>query len=81
MLAQSEHDVDARAVLLTTSTKLANAVQHEVGVQLASLSTADVAGESIRTNGAIVICESEESAFRLVNLIAPEHLSLYDPSQ
>ena len=81
MLAQSEHDVDARAVLLTTSTKLANAVQHEVSVQLASLSTADVAGESIRTNGAIVICESEESAFRLVNLIAPEHLSLYDPSQ
>lgn len=81
MLAQSEHDVDARAVLLTTSTKLANAVQHEVGVQLASLSTADVAGESIRTNGAIVICKSEESAFRLVNLFAPEHLSLYDPSQ
>ena len=81
MLAQSEHDVDARAVLLTTSTKLANAVQYEVGVQLANLSTADVAGESIRTNGAIVICESEESAFRLVNLIAPEHLSLYDPSQ
>jgi histidinol dehydrogenase len=81
MLAQSEHDVDARAILLTTSTKLANAVQHEVGVQLAGLSTADVAGESIRINGAIVICESEESAFRLVNLIAPEHLSLYDPSQ
>ncbi len=81
MLAQSEHDVDARAVLLTTSTKLANAVQHEVGVQLAGLSTADVAGESIRINGAIVICDSEESAFRLVNLIAPEHLSLYDPSQ
>ena len=81
MLAQAEHDVDARAILLTTSTNLANAVQYEIGVQLASLSTADVAGESIRINGAIVICESEESAFRLVNLIAPEHLSLYDPSQ
>jgi len=60
MLAQAEHDVDARAILLTTSTNLANAVQYEIGVQLAS---------------------SEESAFRLVNLIAPEHLSLYDPSQ
>jgi len=81
MLAQAEHDVDARAILLTTSTNLANGVQHEIGIQLASLSTADVAGESIRINGAIVICDSEESAFRLVNLIAPEHLSLYDPSQ
>ena len=81
MLAQAEHDVDARAILLTTSAKLADAVQHEIGVQLASLSTADVAGESIRINGAIVICESEEPIFRLVNLIAPEHLSLYDPSQ
>lgn len=81
MLAQAEHDVDARAILLTTSTNLANAVQHEIGVQLAGLSTADVAGESIRINGVIVICDSEESAFRLVNLIAPEHLSLYDPSQ
>ena len=81
MLAQAEHDVDARAILLTTSTNLANAVQHEIGVQLAGLSTADVAGESIRINGVIVICDSEDSAFRLVNLIAPEHLSLYDPSQ
>lgn len=81
MLAQAEHDVDARSILLTTSANLANAVQREVGVQLANLSTADVAGESIRTNGAIVICESEESTFRLVNLIAPEHLSLGDPSQ
>lgn len=80
MLAQSEHDVDARAILLTTSSNLAHAVQHEVGVQLANLSTAAVAGESIRTNGAIVVCESSDSAIGLANSLAPEHLSLYDPS-
>src|SRR5450432_1083227 len=41
MLAQAEHDVDASAVLLTTSKKLAAAVSKEIQRQLATLPTAD----------------------------------------
>jgi histidinol dehydrogenase len=43
MLAQAEHDVDASAVLLTTSKRLAAAVVKEVDRQLATLPTAAVA--------------------------------------
>src|SRR3979411_1759232 len=43
MLAQAEHDVDASAVLLTTSKRLATAVSKEIERQLAVLPTAKVA--------------------------------------
>ncbi len=55
MLAQAEHDVDASAVLLTTSKKLAAAVAKEVERQLASLPTAAVARKAIQRNSAIVL--------------------------
>src|ERR1700719_1198366 len=53
MLAQAEPDVDASAILLTTSRRLAKAVAAEVERQLATLPTAQVARPSIETNGAI----------------------------
>ena len=43
MLAQAEHDVDASAILLTTSKRLATAVAKEIERQLATLPTAAVA--------------------------------------
>ncbi len=47
MLAQAEHDLDASAILLTTSRKLAEAVAQEVERQLETLPTAPVARPSI----------------------------------
>jgi histidinol dehydrogenase len=76
MLAQAEHDVDARAILLTTDMEFALRVQAEIEIQLSSLSTAQVANWAIDENSAIVICDTIESAFSLVNSIAPEHLSV-----
>src|SRR4029077_11009624 len=53
MLAQAEHDVDASAILLTPSMRLAAAVAKEVDRQLADLPTARVAAKSIARNSAI----------------------------
>jgi histidinol dehydrogenase len=78
MLAQAEHDVDASAVLLTTSKALARAVSGEVARQLAVLPTADVARQSIARNSAIVLVRSLEEAVELANRFAPEHLSIPD---
>jgi histidinol dehydrogenase len=78
MLAQAEHDVDASAILLTTSRSLAEAVAEEIEKQLATLPTAAVARPSIDSNGAIIIMDSLESAVVYSNLLAPEHLSLHD---
>jgi histidinol dehydrogenase len=78
MLAQAEHDVDASSILLTTSRELAEKVASEIEIQLTTLSTADVARQSIDANGAIVIVESLDQAVEFSNSLAPEHLSLHD---
>lgn len=81
MLAQAEHDVDASAILLTTSRDLANAVAQDLERQLASLPTAAVARPSIENNGAIVVFDSIDRAIEFSNGLAPEHLALHDPSR
>ena len=78
LLAQAEHDVDASAVLLTTSRRLAAAVAKEVDRQLATLPTAAVASQSIARNSAIVLVRSLEEAVEISNRFAPEHLSIPD---
>ncbi len=78
MLAQAEHDVDASAILLTTSKALAIGVAREVGRQLATLATAPVASKSIARNSAIIRVRTLDEAIELSNRFAPEHLSVPD---
>jgi histidinol dehydrogenase len=78
MLAQAEHDVEAAAILLTTSKKLAQAVAAEVERQLSTLSTAAVAAKAIAKNSAIILVDSLDEAVELSNRFAPEHLSIPD---
>jgi histidinol dehydrogenase len=80
MLAQAEHDVEASAILLTTSRTLAERVALEVSRQLESLPTAAVACEAIRNNSAIILCPSLDAAVEASNQLAPEHLAIYDAS-
>jgi histidinol dehydrogenase len=80
MLAQAEHDVDASAILLTTSKRLAVAVAKEIERQLATLLTAGVAAKSIARNSAILLVASLEEAIDVANRVAPEHLSIPDIS-
>ena len=80
MLAQAEHDVDASAILLTTSKRLAAAVAKEVDRQLATLATSPVAAKAIATNSAIILVDSLDEALDLANRFAPEHLSIPDAS-
>jgi histidinol dehydrogenase len=78
MLAQAEHDVDAAAILLTSSKRLANSVAKEIERQLADLPTAAVARKAIQRNSAIILTSSLEEAIELSNRFAPEHLSIPD---
>ena len=76
MLAQAEHDVDAAAILLTPSHRLAAAVATEIERQIRTLPTRDVATESIRNNGVAIVVDSLEEACEIANRFAPEHLSV-----
>ncbi len=78
MLAQAEHDVDAAAILLTTSKRLARKVQAEIARQLETLSTRKVAAKAVARNSAVVVTRSLDEAVEISNRFAPEHLALYD---
>ena len=80
MLAQAEHDVEASAILLTTSQSLAERVVQEVERQLQTLPTAPVAREAILNNSAVILCPSIDAAVDASNRLAPEHLAIYDAS-
>ncbi len=80
MLAQAEHDVSASAMLLTTSHELAQQVSVELERQLATLTTAAVARESIDKESCILVFDDMDAAVACANRLAPEHLSLHDAS-
>ena len=76
LLAQAEHDVDARAMLVATDRRLVDAVNAELAEQLASLATASVAREALAGSFAVVAGDLDE-ATALCDDISPEHLSLH----
>lgn len=76
LLAQAEHDPMARAVLLTPSGPLREAVAMELGRQLAALPRREIAGAALASHGALVLTRSLEEAVDLANGLAPEHLEL-----
>lgn len=76
LLSQAEHDWEASAALITTSEKLAAAVQSELQKQLSTLDTAEIASAALERWGIIVIAEDLDQAVELANIFAPEHLEL-----
>ncbi|EUJ48157.1 histidinol dehydrogenase [Listeria rocourtiae] len=76
LLSQAEHDKLARAILITTSEPFGQAVADEVEKQLQSLPREDIARASIANFGQVIVTESLEDAFDIMNEIAPEHLEI-----
>lgn len=76
LLAQAEHDVLATAILLTPSRALAEAVRAEVDRQLEALGRADVARAALAARGGIILTPDLETAVRLADEFAPEHLCI-----
>jgi len=75
LIAQAEHDPDARAVLITTSRALASKVGAAVN---AAMPATGPAAESIRAHGGIIVTGSKSEAIALANEAAAEHLVVED---
>jgi histidinol dehydrogenase len=71
LIAQAEHDVDARAVFLTSNRRLATAVAVEVARQLPATGPA---ATSLWNHGGIVVTRGMAEAEALANDAASEHL-------
>lgn len=76
LLSQAEHDRLSSAWLATTSMELAQAVAQELETQLPKLSREEIARASIDANGRIIVVDSLETAARVADDIAPEHLEV-----
>lgn len=76
LLSQLEHDRAASAVLITTDEALANKVDTAIYEQLAKLNRSEIASASLEDWSACVIASDIEDAFRVANIIAPEHLEI-----
>jgi len=75
LIAQAEHDPDARAVLITPSSGLAARVARAVADQMPADGPAR---ESLRAHGGIIVTASAQAAIDLANAAAPEHLVVDD---
>ena len=71
LIAQAEHDPDARAVLITANRRLAGQVAREVAARMPNTGPAL---QSLERHGGIVICRSMTEAIALANEAASEHL-------
>jgi histidinol dehydrogenase len=71
MIAQAEHDPDARAVFITWRRLLADRVVKAVAERSAGRT---IVRRSLRANGAVIVARSADEAMALANRFAPEHL-------
>jgi histidinol dehydrogenase len=72
LVAQAEHDPEARAVLVTTSAALADAVE----AALAKEAIGAVARQALEAHGSVVVADSMDAALAFADRYAPEHLEL-----
>ena len=77
LIAQAEHDVVVRAILLSTSADIIDQVDQEVAAQVAALPEPNrsTAGEALKQSFA-VLWDSVEHCVKISDDIAPEHLEI-----
>jgi histidinol dehydrogenase len=75
LLSQAEHGTDSQVLLVSTNAALADAVESEVERQLVTLPRADIARAAM-AHSLSVVMPDVESALRLLDHYAPEHLIL-----
>jgi histidinol dehydrogenase len=71
LIAQAEHDSDARAVFVTWNRRLADRVATEVERQMPSTGPAR---RSLAMHGGIIVCRNASEAIDLTNAAAAEHV-------
>lgn len=77
LLSQAEHDPLSRSILITTSEELAFSVAEHLEEQLATLPRKNIAEQSLKKQGAVILVSSLDDAWPIVNELAPEHLELH----
>jgi histidinol dehydrogenase len=76
LLAQAEHDEDARAICVTHDRETAQGIATWAGRLAAESPRRAIAEESLKRNGRVYLVKDLDAAVAVANLAAPEHLEL-----
>lgn len=76
LLAQAEHDEEARAVIVSPCEDLKVKVENQISEQINELETANRAREALENNGLFLQVANMDKAVEAVNEFAPEHLEI-----
>ena len=76
MLSQAEHDPEAGAILVTTSSEQAEEVAKRLKNLIPSLPRREIIEASFANRSAIIVADDREEIFEAINEIAPEHLEV-----
>ena len=76
LISQAEHDPQSTAILISTSSELAEKVRSEISLMINNFERKAIIAKSLKDNGRIFIVDTLEEATDLSNQIAPEHLEI-----
>lgn len=76
LVSQAEHSSDTTCYLITTSRKLAKAVDDALDELIPNIQRGDIVKSSLKNNGFIAICKTRSDVVSLANRLAPEHLQI-----
>jgi len=76
LLAQAEHDTEARPILVCTSENIAQQVNERLVARLQVLPTGETASEAVK-KGFACVCPDIDTAIAISDVIGPEHLEIH----
>lgn len=77
LISQAEHSQDTICGVVTTSESLLRKLENEIRSTLNSpLARSEIVSSSLRKNGFIALCKSEDDGISFINELAPEHLEI-----
>ena len=76
VLAQAEHDEDARAICIVFNMGHAEKLKRAINELFSRIERKDVTEKSLARNGRIFVVRNRAAAVALINEIAPEHLEI-----
>jgi histidinol dehydrogenase len=76
LVTQAEHGPDSPAILVTTSSELADAVEAEIARLLPRLERREILARALAVHGRIALAPDVATALAFVDAYAPEHLSI-----
>ena len=76
MIAQSEHDVDAMAILISKNKELIRKTKSSIIKQLKNLPRKKIAGQSLKRNGLLIYASNDKNIIDITNHVGPEHIEV-----